>query len=188
MPPKPRITREEILVSAYELALRDGYSCLSSRNLAQAAGCSVQPIFSHFPTMESLRQETYRYACNQCAREVLEDHSGKDLLAVFTHWMLDLARNRPNLFEILYLSSLNCPQSFSDSLIPSENHQKMVEIIARKHSISHQESEDVLTRSSLLLLGIGTMICINKVDISEDSVMDIMRRSVSDFIEGNPQS
>ena len=185
MPPKPRITREEILVSAYELALRDGFSCLSSRNVAQAAGCSVQPIFSHFPTMEALRLETYRYACNQCALEVLDDKSGKDLLTVLTHWMLDLARNRPNLFEILYLSSLNCPQSFYDSMIHSKNHQRMVGIIAKKHGISPADSEDILTRSCLLLLGIGTMVCINKVDISEDFVMDIMRRSVSDFIDGN---
>ena len=187
MPPKPKITREEILLSAYDLALKEGFGSLSSRNVAHAAGCSVQPVFTHFPTMESLRLETYRYACKQCANEVLNEKNGKDLLTTLTHWMLDLAKNRPNLFEILYLSDLNNPQSFSDSLMHTENHQKMIEIISHKHNISLQDSQDILMRSCFLLMGIGTMICINKVDLAEETVIDIMYRTVADLISGIPQ-
>ena len=133
MPPKPRITKEKILEAAYNLALQNGFSSLSSRNIAGAAGCSVQPVFSHFPTMQSLREELYYYACKKSAEEVLNDHSGQDLLTVMTKWMLDLAKNRPNLFEILYISDLHKPQCLPETLMQTENHRKMRARIAEIH-------------------------------------------------------
>ena len=184
MPPKPKISREEILESAYELALKEGYGSLSSRNVAHAAGCSVQPVFSHFPTMEELRREIYAYACKKCADEVLSIQDGRDLLTVLTHWMLDLAKNRPNLFKLLYLSDLDLPRTMSCALMKAENHRKMVRIVADMHDLSLEESEDILIRSCVFLMGIGTMVCINQVDISEQEVLHMMKQTVDDFAAG----
>ena len=184
MPPKAKITREEILESAYQLALQEGYGSLSSRNVARAAGCSVQPVFSHFPTMEELRQETYRYACKKCADEVLSIHDGRDLLTVLTDWMLDLAKNRSNLFALLYLSDLNMSQTLPAALMKAENHQRMTDIVSQVHGLSNKDSEDILVRSCIFLMGIGTMICINQVDISETQVRCMMKQTVDDFVAG----
>lgn len=184
MPPKPKITREQILECAYDLTLRDGFSNLSSRAVANAAGCSVQPVFSHFPTMDSLREEVYRYACRQCAEEVLNQQDQQDLITVMAHWMLDLAKNRPNLFELLYLSDLTAPHSMPDTLMQTANHRKMVSIISSAHDLNQQQGEDILVRSSIFLMGIGTMICINKMDIRDEDVLAMMGRTLDDFISG----
>ena len=184
MPPKAKITREDILKCAYELALQDGFSSLSSRNLAHALGCSVQPVFSHFPTMEALKQEIYQYACTQCAEEVLVRTRDQDLLTTLTLWMLDLAKNRPNLFELLYLSSLNGARTLPEALVQSANHRKMIQVIADARDLSLKESEDILIRSCIFLMGIGTMICINKVDMGEKEILCLMRRTVDDFVSG----
>ena len=184
MPPKPKITREGILESAYDLALREGFGSLSSRNVAHAAGCSVQPVFTHFPTMDILRQEIYRRACKQCADEVLSQEGDQDLLTVLTCWMLDLARNRPNLFKLLYLSDLNSVQTMPEALMQADNHQQMLGIISSTHDLNKEESEDLLIRSCIFLMGVGTMICINKVDIGEDEFLKLMRLTVDDFVNG----
>ena len=184
MPPKPKITREKILECAYNLTLKDGFGNLSSRTVATAAGCSVQPVFSHFPSMDILREEVYHYACKLCAEEVLSQQEGQDLITVMARWMLDLAKNRPNLFELLYLSDLTNARSMPDSLMQADNHRKMVSILSKNHQLTPQEGEDILIRSCIFLMGIGTMICINKMDINDQEVLAMMRRTLDDFISG----
>ena len=184
MPPKVKITREQILECAYDLALKDGFNTLSSRSVAHAAGCSVQPIFSHFPTMDILREEIYHHACNQCAEEILSHQGNQDLITVMARWMLDLAKNRPNLFELLYLSDLTAARSMPDSLMKAANHRKMISIISKAHDLNQEEGEDILIRSSIFLMGIGTMVCINKMDIQDQEVLDMMSRTLDDFIAG----
>ena len=62
MPKKPKFTRESLLQEAYSIAEIQGIEEVSSRSLAKNLNCSIQPIYTHFPTMAELRQETFRYA------------------------------------------------------------------------------------------------------------------------------
>ncbi len=55
MPPKSRISREQIVEQGLELVRQGGEGALNARGLAAALGCSTQPIFSHFHSMEELK-------------------------------------------------------------------------------------------------------------------------------------
>ena len=55
MPPKVRITKEEIVHMAVELVRGKGEQALNARSIAAALGCSTQPVFSNFATMEQLQ-------------------------------------------------------------------------------------------------------------------------------------
>lgn len=56
MPPKVRIAREEIVKGALTLVRQTGAESLNARNVAAALGCSTQPVFFNFSTMEELKQ------------------------------------------------------------------------------------------------------------------------------------
>ena len=55
MPPKIKITKEEIIQTALELFKKEGDGAINARSIAAALGCSTQPIFSNFASMEELR-------------------------------------------------------------------------------------------------------------------------------------
>ena len=55
MPPKVKVTREDILRAAVEIVRAEGAQALNARNIAAALHCSTQPVFSNFATMEELR-------------------------------------------------------------------------------------------------------------------------------------
>lgn len=62
MPPRQKITKEILLDHAFQIAESKGISAVTSRSVAKSVGCSIQPVFSQFPTMEDLRQATFEYA------------------------------------------------------------------------------------------------------------------------------
>ena len=62
MPPKPKITREQILRGALSLVRERGAAFLTAKSLAERLSCSTQPIFWHFENMDALK-EAVRAGC-----------------------------------------------------------------------------------------------------------------------------
>lgn len=58
MPPKVKITKEEIVDAAVELVRKNGDQAINARTIASMLGCSTQPVFSNFSTMMELRLAT----------------------------------------------------------------------------------------------------------------------------------
>ena len=55
MPPKVKVTKEEIVRAATALVRKYGEEALGARALAAELCCSTQPIFSNFASMQELR-------------------------------------------------------------------------------------------------------------------------------------
>ena len=55
MPPKLRISKEDIVTAVVALVRKDGVQAINARNIASALNCSTQPVFSNFAIMDDLR-------------------------------------------------------------------------------------------------------------------------------------
>ncbi len=55
MPPKVKITKEDIVKVAVEIVREHGSEALNARNIAKVLNCSTQPIFSNFENMDQLK-------------------------------------------------------------------------------------------------------------------------------------
>ena len=51
MPPKVKVTKEEIIAAALEILRQKGMEAVNARAVAAALGCSTQPIFSNYSSM-----------------------------------------------------------------------------------------------------------------------------------------
>lgn len=55
MPPKVKITKEDIINATLEIVRQSGMQAINARSLASYLDCSTQPIFSNFSNMDDLR-------------------------------------------------------------------------------------------------------------------------------------
>ena len=62
MPPKVKVTKKEIIEKAFSLVKEQGMDAMNARSIAASLGCSTQPIFSNFDSMESLEQAVIEMA------------------------------------------------------------------------------------------------------------------------------
>lgn len=184
MAPKQKIAEETLLEHAFRIAEEKGIDAVTSRSVAKSAGCSIQPVFSHFPTMEELRQATFDYACDKFVQEILAFEKQPDFLPRTTKWVLDLARNKPNLYRMLYLSNGFRGNSLLDVMMDYESNRKMILKMTELYGIEENACKDILLRSCLLLVGIGTMICVNHMDFSDEEIALMMKQTVDDMVQG----
>lgn len=60
MPPIKKYKKEDIVGVTYLLIKEEGLESVNARKIASKLGCSVQPIFHNFTTMEELLTEVYQ--------------------------------------------------------------------------------------------------------------------------------
>lgn len=184
MPPKVKITKEALLECAYRIAEQEGIASVTSRAVAKMAGCSIQPVFSHFPTMEDLRQATFDYVCQKFVAEVMSNEDDPHFLSRTVQWTVDLARNRPHLYRLLYLSGGLYGRSMAEAMMSYESNRRMIQKMVAMYDLAPAKCEDILVRSCLFLAGICTMICENNIPFSDEQVSDFMVRTVTEMVQG----
>ena len=106
-----RISREEILGGAMALVRDRGMEALNSRALAKALGCSTQPIFRNFASMEELRQavltEAHRIYIESLRAETARGAYPPYKAAGMAY--VAFAREQPRLFRLLFMRSRSGP-------------------------------------------------------------------------------
>lgn len=59
LPKRLKITREEIINAAFEIARKEGMEKVSNRAIAKKLNSSIRPIYYQFKNAEELHQEVY---------------------------------------------------------------------------------------------------------------------------------
>lgn len=105
MPPKIKTTKKAIVDAAVALVRKDGAQALNARNLAAALGCSTQPVFSNFATMEELRLAVVERADALC-RAYMQQEVNSGLYPTYKATgmaYIRFAKDEKELFKLLYM-------------------------------------------------------------------------------------
>lgn len=184
MPPKQKITKDMILVTAREIVRNEGIESINSRNVAKKLGCSTQPIFSQFPTMEELRKDVHLYCCEVFETEVLEEKETENFLQQSYLKVIHLAKEEKQLFRLIFLSEYCLGSEFMQIRMTYESNNRIVTQIMNQYGLDEIAGRDILQRVSLLLQGIATLIATTNVEYSDDEVCGIMEQTIHDMVAG----
>lgn len=105
MPPKIKITKEDIISATLDIVRSSGAQGMNARTVAAALNCSTQPVFSNFATMEQLH-----IAVAQQAMELYEEYIRNEIAkgefpAYKASGMayIRFAKEERELFKLLYM-------------------------------------------------------------------------------------
>lgn len=103
---KTEIFRNDIIDAAVEIIRNQGPDALNARNLASELGCSTQPVFSNFKSMDSLLEavvdKTLEIYKSFVETVVGKNEYGTPYKAQGMGYIL-FAMQQPNLFKLLFM-------------------------------------------------------------------------------------
>ena len=73
MPPIRKFKREDIIDTAYNIVKDEGFESINARRIAKELGCSIQPIFHNFATMDELYKAVYDKISEKCREYMFRD-------------------------------------------------------------------------------------------------------------------
>lgn len=110
MPPRVRVTKEQIVEGAMRCLRREGVGGINARAVAAEIGCSTQPIFSNFETVEQLKEAVFTEATElyrAFLRRRMEDPH-YPLYKAAGMGYIEFAKAEPQLFRALFMNPIDC--------------------------------------------------------------------------------
>ena len=177
MPPKAKITKEDIIKTAVELVRESGEQALNARAIAASLNCSTQPVFSNFTSMEELHLATINAAYERylgfIKREV---ESGKyPQYKAFGMAYIRFAKEEKELFKLLFM----CDRK-GKGLVPTFDFEVSVDMIMKANGIDKDKATLIHLEMWTCVHGIGAMLATSFLELEWELISNML----SDVYQG----
>jgi AcrR family transcriptional regulator len=172
MPPHKKISKEEIVSAALRMMQKTGENTLNARSLASYIGCSTQPIFSNFSTMEELRNELllastkkYRsYLKREFTLQRYPEYKASGM--AYIHF----AREEKELFKFLFMRDRS--NETVDYL--EEDFTDAVSFIHKQLELTYEEATTFHMEMWAYVHGIATMLATSYLDLGDEEINNML--------------
>ena len=171
MPPKVKITKEDIIKTAIELVRANGEDAINARAIAASLNCSTQPVFSNFATMDEL-QESLIITAYEIYLEFLkaEAESGKyPQYKSFGMAYIRFAKEEKELFKLLFMRDRK-----GQELTTTPDFEASVEIIMRANGVTREKARLMHLEMWTCVHGIGTMLATSFLSLEWELISDML--------------
>ena len=172
MPPKAKLTKQDIIDTAVDIVRKHGEQSLNARSLAAAMGCSTQPIFSNFNSMEDLYFCVIRqadaintaYIDREIARGQFPSYKASGMAYI------RFAKEEPALFKLLYM------RDRSGEPIPNDHEltDQMEAIVHTNTGLDGDSAKLFHLEMWACVHGIATMFATGFLDLDQELVSQML--------------
>lgn len=170
MPPNHKFTKAEIVQAALDLLRQQGMEAITARALAQRLHTTPRPIFSHFSSMQELKNAVIQAAAavyNQYIRTAL-GQNGTYKSAGLAY--IRLAREEKQIFRLLFMSDYLAGSSYRPV---DETLSDIHGVIAKNAGITIQQAQELHKRMWMFTHGIAALLCTGAYTLS-DAEIDLL--------------
>jgi len=172
MPPKIKVTKDEIINNAIEIVRKDGEQSINARTIATQLNCSTQPIFSNFATMDDLRlavtqkaDELYQsYIQREIASEQFPPYKASGMAYI------RFAKEEKELFKLLYMRDRTAEGFIENSAFG----ELMDSVIKPSIGLDGQEASLFHLEMWAYVHGIATMFATGYLDLDWELVSKML--------------
>ena len=155
MPPKVKITKDEIINCALEIVRSDGADAINARTIATSLGCSTQPIFSNFDSMDELHLAVSRKAFDiykeYLEREVSCGEYPEYKASGIAY--IRFAKEEKELFKLIYM----CDRSKQPNIDTEDHFNSMTDVVNSNTGLEKSDAALFHLEMWAYVHGIATM-------------------------------
>lgn len=171
MPPKPKLTKEEIAAMALTIIEEDGVAALTARELGKRLGASSTPIFTVFKNMDEVKQAARElgFARFETRFSDIEDYT--PAFKRVGMLVVKLAVEEPEMFKLLFMQAHEEPQGFESTFHDlGEIGYTCVRLIQRDYDLSEADAMRLFEAMWLHTFGLGAMCAMRVCEFSEKEI------------------
>lgn len=173
MPPRIKVTEEAIINAAVKIVEEQGIERLNARSLAKELGCSVQPIFRVFSSMEDLKKAVVAEVGKIYSKYLSDSISLEDNLVGLEMAYIRFAQEQKNLFRLLHMSD-RLGLSKTDEFTGVGINHEIIEAMAHMTGLSLEKATMLYTGAFFAAHGMAAMLATNHCTFKEEEIKNIM--------------
>ena len=178
MPPKAKITKEDIINVSIDIVRKEGGQAINARTIAKELNCSTQPVFSNFANMEELRAAVVERAGNMYEEYAKCEVESNKFPIYKANGMayIRFAKEEKELFKLLYM----CERSKEGMEEESKLYTEMASMVKANIGLDECNAKLFHLEMWAFVHGIATMFATNFLDLD----WDIVSKMLTDCYQG----
>ena len=183
MPPKPKFTKEELISAALALTKEGGLEMVVARNLGKKLNTAPSTIFTHFDSVEEIRQ-----AVIDAAREIYNGYVEEGLKMVppmkgFAVQYIRFAMEESNLYSVLFMKRRD-GFKYVDFIINEGHYEKIITAAEDNFSLNREQAEFVYHNLWAYAHGIAVMSATGVCKFSLEEISQMLGMACRSFLMG----
>jgi len=183
VPPKPKFTREELVQAALELTREGGLELVVARNLGKKLNTAPSTIFTHFDSVEEIRQ-----AVIDAARELYNGYVEEGLNMVppmkgFGVQYIRFAMEEPNLYSSLFMKQRN-DFKYVDFIINEGHYERIISAAEENFLLERKQAELLYHNMWAYAHGIAVMSATGVCNFSLEEISQMLGIACRSFLIG----
>lgn len=175
VPAARKVSKDEIIDAAVEVLRDGGFSAVNARSVARKLGCSTQPIYFSFQSMDELKAALSERAIRMHTRRVrdsLRAHEGNDSrYSSYGMGFVRFAAEEKQLFRWLYLKSHQLGPYQNDVLLP-----EIIAVIVEEFGYSEEVARRFHQDMTYFTYGLAILANTDHLHLTETELREAFRR------------
>lgn len=175
MPAAKKVSKDKIIDAAIEVLRDGGFSAINARSVARRLGCSTQPIYLSFQSMEELKAALTERAIEMHTRRVrdsLRAHEGNDSrYSSYGMGFVRFAAEEKQLFRWLYLEGEQLGPYQNDVLLP-----EVIDVIVEEFGYSQEVARRFHQDMIYFSYGLAILANTDHLHLTEAELRETFRR------------
>ena len=172
MPPKAKITKENILEASLKLVRHGGISALNARAIANELNCSTQPIFTVYMTMDEAKTDVinmareyfYKFFTEHIKRQDVPPYKASGLAYI------KFAKDEKELFKLLFMRD----RTEEQKQINGYDFDVAIKMIMADTGFNYDTAKKLHLNIYIVAHGMATMIATSYLDMSNEVINEIL--------------
>ncbi|MBQ7358859.1 MAG: TetR/AcrR family transcriptional regulator [Lachnospiraceae bacterium] len=184
MPSSPKISKQLMLKTAFEMLCEEGYSAINIKTLAKKIGCSTQPISRHFGSMDGLRKELLDYCIGFLESFFqIEGDTAFDIVMGISRGYIEVAFQYPNLYKYFYMSEQDGERmSMIAQTLRLTNYNKLIERLEKEHQIGTKEAAQFVDNMTFYVHGIASYVAVDFGSYTKEEMCKRIEKAGESFL------
>ena len=170
-----KVSKDKIIDAAIEVLRDGGFSAINARSVARRLGCSTQPIYLSFQSMEELKAALTERAIEMHTRRVrdsLRAHEGNDSrYSSYGMGFVRFAAEEKQLFRWLYLEGEQMGPYQNDILLP-----EVIDVIVEEFGYSEEVARCFHQDMIYFSYGLAILANTGHLGLTETELRETFRR------------
>jgi len=183
MPPKPKFTKEELIQAALELTREGGLELVVARNLGKKLNTAPSTIFTHFDSVEEIRQ-----AVLDAARELYNGYVEEGLNMIppmkgFGVQYIRFAMEEPNLYSVLFMKKRD-DFKYVDFIVHEGHYERVISAAEENFSLVRKQAELLYHNMWAYAHGLAVMSATGVCNFSLEEISQMLGIACRSFLIG----
>lgn len=174
------VTKQNLMDAAFSLTSREGIESLTARKLAVEAGCSTQPIFRVYKSMDELCEEVFVMAA-EAFGEYCYNYPDSSSVPFVNLGMayISFAQQNKQLFRMLFISEKRYGRSLYELLNGNRGFVKEQILYAAK--LGCKNPEDLFMKMWMFIHGSACMSLTDDYDLDKAATQTLLEETEKVF-------